>query len=178
MTLGVRERTDVPVWVEYVSNRFGRRHPIFLQGASMGASTVTMASAYRFSGNVRGLIADCGFTSPYEAVSAVWREKTPLPAHFTVWLLDLFTRLFADFSLKGCDAADALARTEYPALFLHGTEDKFVPSYMTRRAYEACRSEKTLLLVEGAGHCMSYLADRSRVETAYRDFIEKHMENA
>lgn len=178
MTLGVRERADVPVWADYVSNRFGARHPIFLQGTSMGASTVTMASAYHFSGNVRGLIADCGFTSPYEAVSAVWREKTPFPAHFAMWLLDLFARWFADFSLRECDAADALARTKYPVLFLHGTADRFVPSYMTRQAYEACGSEKTLLLVEGAAHCMSYLTDRPRVEAAYRDFIEKNMENA
>lgn len=177
MTLGVRERTDVPVWVDYAASRFGAKHPIFLQGASMGASTVTMASAYHFSGNVRGLIADCGFTSPHEVVSSVWRDKTPFPAHFAVWLLDLFARWFADFSLRECDAADALARTEYPVLFLHGAADKFVPSYMTRRAYEACGSEKTLLLVEGAGHCMSYLVGRSRVEAAYRDFIEKCLED-
>ena len=178
MTLGVRERADVPVWVDYVSNRFGAEHPVFLQGASMGESTVTMASAYHFSGNVRGLVADCGFTSPYEIVSSVWRERTPLPARFSVWLFDLFARWFADFSLKECDAADALARTEYPVLFIHGAADKFVPSYMTRQAYAACGSEKTLLLVEGAGHCMSYLVDRPRVEAAYRDFIEKCMENA
>ena len=178
MTLGVRERADVPVWVDYVSSRFGAQHPIFLQGVSMGASTVTMASAYHFSGNVRGLIADCGFTSPYEVVSAIWREKTPFPAHFVMWLFDLFARWFADFSLKECDAADALARTEYPVLFLHGTADKFVPGYMTQQAYAACGSEKTLLLVEGAGHCMSYLVGRSRVEAAYRDFVEKNMENA
>ena len=178
MTLGVRERTDVPVWVDYVSSRFGAKHPILLQGASMGAGTVMMASAYRFSGNVRGLIADCGFISPYEVVSAVWRERTPFPAHFSVWLLDLFARLFADFSLRECDAADALARTAYPALFLHGTADKFVPDYMTRQAYEACGSEKTLLLVEGAAHCMCYLTDRARVEAAYRDFVEKCLENA
>lgn len=178
MTLGVRERTDVPVWVDYVANRFGTKHPIFLQGASMGASTVTMASAYHFSGNVRGLIADCGFTSPYEVVSAVWREKTPFPAHFAVWLLELFARFVADFSLRECNAADALAQTEYPVLFLHGTADNFVPSYMTQQAYAACGSEKTLLLVEGAAHCTCYLTDRTRVEAAYRDFVEKCMENA
>ncbi len=172
ITLGVRERTDVPVWVDYVSNRFGAKHPILLHGQSMGAGVVTMASAYRFSGNVRGIIADCGFTSPYEAVSAVWRNRTPFPAHFSMWLLDVFTRAFADFSLREASAAEALAKTDYPVLFLHGTADKYFPCYMTKRTYEACRSRKALLLIEGADHCKCYLTDRTRVEAEYREFVE------
>lgn len=173
MTFGVREHTDVPVWVDYVSERFGKEHPIFLQGLSMGAATVMMASSTRFGANVRGIVADSGFTSPYEAVSAAWRNKTPFPSHLAVWLLDKFTRLFADFGLKDYSALDALRKAEYPVLFIHGTGDKFVPCYMSKQAYEACRSEKTLLLVENAGHCMSYLTDRARVEEAYREFVEK-----
>ncbi len=176
ITFGVREREDVHVWVDYAANRFGAKHPLFLQGSSMGASAVELASSFRFDGSVRGIVAESGFSSPYEAASAVWREKTPLPAHLAMWLLNGFTRLFADFSLKDRSAAAELAKTEYPALFLHGTADALAPAYMAKQAYEACKSEKTLLLVEGAGHCQCYLTDRTRVETAYREFIEKHLE--
>lgn len=176
MTFGVRERQDVPLWVEYASSRFGARHPIFLHGLSMGAATVLMASSTRFAGSVRGIIADCGYTTPYEAVSHVWSSKTPFPAHFAMWLLDLYARFFADFSLKGCSALEEVRKAEYPILFIHGTADKFVPSYMTSRMYEACRSDKMLLLVDGAGHCMSYLTDRDSYETAYRTFVEKCLE--
>ena len=176
ITFGVRERSDVPIWVEYAANRFGEKHPIFLQGLSMGATVVTMASSTRFDANVRGIVADCGFTSPYEVVSAVWRDRTPFPAHFAMWLLDRYTRLFADFGLKEYSAPEALAQTEYPVLFIHGTADKFVPSYMTKQSYEACGSEKTLLLVDGATHGMSYLVDRPRVEAAYKEFINRHIE--
>lgn len=176
MTFGAREKTDVPVWVDYAANRFGKEHPLFLHGLSMGAAVVLMASDVKLGGNVRGIVADCGFTTPYEVVSAVWRNKTPLPSHFSMWLLDWYTRLFADFSLKECSSIDALRKTEYPVLFIHGTADKFVPSYMTKRMYDACRSEKTLLLVDGAGHCMSYLTDRAQYEATYRTFIEKHLQ--
>ncbi len=175
ITFGVRERTDVPVWVEFVANRFGRKHPIFLHGVSMGASVVTMASSYRFDANVRGIVADCGFASPYEVVSSVWRSRTPFPAHFAMWLLDKFARWFAGFGLKEYSAEKALAKAEHPVLFIHGTADRFVPSYMTKQAYEVCRSEKALLLVEGAGHCMSWLTDPEACQAAYRDFIEKHL---
>ena len=175
ITFGVRERLDVPVWVDYAANRFGREHPIFLQGLSMGATVVLMASATRYNANVRGILADCGFTSPYEIISGVWRDRTPFPAHFAMWWLDKFTRLFADFKLKEYSTTEALAKAEYPVLFLHGTADRFVPSYMTKQAYEACKSEKTLLLVDGATHGMSYLVDRPGVEAAYKEFVDKHL---
>ncbi|MBO4914262.1 MAG: alpha/beta hydrolase [Oscillospiraceae bacterium] len=172
-TFGVRERLDVPVWAEYAANRFGREHPLILQGLSMGASVVLMASDAHFDANVRGVVADCGFTTPYEIVSAVWRNKTPLPSHFSVWLLDCYTRLFAGFSLRECSSLDALKKTKLPVLFIHGAEDKFVPSYMTRQMYDACSSEKSLLMVEGAGHCMSFLTGRAQYEEAYKAFAEK-----
>lgn len=175
ITYGVRERLDVPMWVDYIAGRFGREHPIFLQGLSMGATVVLMASSTHFDANVRGIVADCGFVSPHEIISKVWRDRTPFPAHFAVWWLDKFTRLFADFGLKEYSTTEALKKTEYPVLFLHGTRDGFVPSYMTRQAYEACAGEKTLLLVEGATHGMSYLVDRPRVEAAYKEFIDAHL---
>ncbi|MBQ9459921.1 MAG: alpha/beta hydrolase [Oscillospiraceae bacterium] len=175
MTFGVKERLDVPVWVDYAASRFGRTHPLFLQGMSMGASVVLMASAQRFDANVRGIVADCGFTSPHEIVSAVWRSKTPLPSYFTVWLLNWYTRLFAGFSLNECSALDALRETDYPVLFIHGTADRFVPSYMTKKMYDACKSGKALLLVENAGHCMSTLVGGKRYEAAYREFVQKHI---
>ncbi len=176
ITYGVREKLDVPVWVDYIAKRFGAEHPIFLQGLSMGATTVMMASDIRFSGNVRGIVADCGFTSPLEIIAKVWRDRTPFPSHFAMWFLDQYTRQFADFSLSACDTRETLAKTAYPVLLIHGTADRLVPSYMSKQNCEACAGEKTLLLVEGADHAMSYLVDRTRVEAAYRAFVDGHLE--
>lgn len=173
MTFGIRERQDVPVWVNDIANRFGREHPIFLHGLSMGATTVLMASSEHLEGNVRGIIADSGFTSPYEIISKVWRDRTPFPSRFAVWLLNRYTNLFADFDLKAYSTVEALQKAQYPVLFLHGAGDGFVPCYMTKQSYQACASEKVLLLVEGADHCMSYFVDRERVESAYRMFIDR-----
>ncbi|MBR3560804.1 MAG: alpha/beta hydrolase [Oscillospiraceae bacterium] len=175
ITFGIRERLDVPVWVDYAAQRFGKEHPLLLQGLSMGATVVLMASAVRFDANVRGIVADCGFTSPYAIISKVFRDRTRLPPHFAVWLLDQYTRLFADFTLEEYSTVTALRETEYPVLFLHGTEDHFVPCDMTRQNYDACRGEKTLLLVEGATHGMSYLVARERVEAAYTEFLNNHI---
>ena len=175
MTLGVREREDVSAWVSYAARRLGPTHPIFLGGLSMGASAVLMSASEKFEGNVRGIIADSGYTSPYDIVSLMWRNRTPFPAGFSMWVLDRFTRFFAGFGLKDCSTTEVLARANYPVLLIHGEQDASVPAYMSKRACEACRSGKTLLLIEGAGHGMSYLTDRDRVEDAVRTFVERHL---
>ncbi len=174
MTLGVREREDVPLWAEYAAGRFGRQHPIFLYGMSMGASAVLAASAQRMEADVRGVVADCAFDSPCETAARLWRERTPLPANLSMWLLDCFARLFADFSLRGHDTVRELARAAYPVLFIHGAADTLVPAYVSRRAYEACGSEKRLVVIDGAEHCMSCLTDREQYEAALLAFLQEH----
>ncbi|MBP3701026.1 MAG: hypothetical protein J6I64_03990, partial [Lachnospiraceae bacterium] len=62
ITFGIKERYDCRDWVSYLAGRFGKEMPIYLDGISMGATVVMMASALDLPGNVRGVIADCGFT--------------------------------------------------------------------------------------------------------------------
>lgn len=65
ITFGVRERRDVVTWAQYAAMHFGPAHPLILDGLSMGAATVLMASELDLPASVRGIIADCGFSSPY-----------------------------------------------------------------------------------------------------------------
>ena len=59
---------------------------------------------------------------------------------------------------------EALKHCQIPVLFVHGTDDHFVPVEMTYENYKACTSEKRLLIVPGADHCMSYLVGKSTYE--------------
>ena len=43
---------------------------------------------------------------------------------------------------------------------------------MTRANFEACASEKRLLIVPGAGHGESYVLDRAGCEQAIREFFD------
>ena len=62
LTFGAKERYDVISWVTYLGQKLGQAHPLFLGGLSRGATTVLLASCFEFPANVRGVIADCGFT--------------------------------------------------------------------------------------------------------------------
>lgn len=156
MTFGIRERHDVHSWVQWHTERFGEDVPMLLAGISMGATIVLMACGEPFEGDVRGVVADCGFTSPKEILTAVAHERH-LPAWLFVPAVGLMIRIFAGFRTDDYSTLDAMKTMTLPVLFAHGEADSFVPCEMTKRNYDACASaDKTLLLVPGAKHGQSF----------------------
>ena len=63
ITFGVRERLDALSWIEFHNRTHGADN-VFLGGMSMGASTLLFAAGEALPPNVRGITADCGFSSP------------------------------------------------------------------------------------------------------------------
>jgi fermentation-respiration switch protein FrsA (DUF1100 family) len=70
----------------------------------------------------------------------------------------------------------ALANATVPVLFIHGTDDNFVPIEMTYENYKACASEKILFVVPGASHGMSYIWDKKGYESAVKKFWQENDE--
>ena len=175
MGFGLSERFDCQDWARYLENRFGRRYPIYLAGVSMGAATVLMASGLEMPKNVKGIIADCGFTSP----KAIWKHVIKNNLHMGGFGLaqhfadDIFKDI-TDMELDEYSTVDALKTTNIPVLFIHGSSDPFVPVEMTYENYLACNSEKELLIVPGAGHGMSHYVETEKYENTVLDFFKKH----
>ena len=172
MGFGLLERHDCRDWVHWVNRRCNHALPIYLGGISMGATTVLMASGLTMPDNVCGIIADCGFTSPH----AIWKHVVENNFHVPY---GLYARAANDLCRKKIhtgardySATDALSKTHIPVLFIHGTDDSFVPVEMTYENYKSCSSPKRLLVVPGANHGMSYHLNRREYEKITLDFWE------
>lgn len=176
ITFGVRERKDVVSWVEFHNRTHGMDN-VFLGGMSMGASTVLFAAGEDLPANVRGITADCGFTSPYEILSEVIRKQYNLPPKPVLPLVNFWTKRLAGFDIKECDTRDILSRTAIPVVMIHGTGDDFVPCQMSKDGFSACGSEKELILAEGAGHGRSYLFEPDRITESLVAFFNRHISN-
>lgn len=172
ITYGVNERYDCRDWAKYAEERFGG--DIFLAGISMGSATVMMSANLDLPESVHGIIADCGFTSPWEIMAHVAWKDYKLPTFPLLNLVNCFAKIFAKVDLKGADARKALAETKLPVLFIHGEQDDFVPLSMTRKNFAACRSEKDLHLVGDAVHAQSYGADTTGCEEKIAAFLKKY----
>ena len=176
MGFGLLERHDCLEWAKWAAERTGGTLPVYLCGVSMGASTVLMTAGLELPEAVKGIIADCGFTSPKDILSAVYTSVTHLPAGISLWATEWFARIFAGFSLTEKDTRKALANSRYPVLMFHGGADGFVPCEMSRQGYDACKGEKELVIIEGADHGVSFLIDPDRYGKALIRFIKKHIE--
>jgi len=170
---GVLERKDCLTWLKYLDQRFGSA-PTFLAGVSMGASTVLMAAGSPLPDDVKGVIADCGFTSPYEIICHQARTLFHLPVWPLVPLASLLSQLLAGYGFKDYSTLDAMETIQVPVLFIHGGIDNFVPTEMTRRNYAACRSEKQLIIVPDADHGASFLLDEELYRREVTAFIAAH----
>ena len=169
MGFGLLERYDCADWAAWVQERCPL--PIYLSGVSMGATTVLMASGLPLPKNVRGIVADCGFTSPH----AIWEHVAKDNLHLSYSearrkTIDAICaqRLNGESANYSCE--DALKECRVPVLFVHGSDDLFVPVEMTYQNYKACASEKRLLIVPGAGHGESYYMEPANYEQAVFQF--------
>jgi fermentation-respiration switch protein FrsA (DUF1100 family) len=97
----------------------------------MGAATVLMASGLPLPENVHGIMADCGFTSPH----AIWKHVAEKNLHLSYGIIG---KIASDMCRKKINMGPgdysttfALANTDIPVIFVHGSDDKFVPIEMT-----------------------------------------------
>ena len=154
-SFGINEHRDCLAWVDHMIAYFGDDVQIILTGISMGASTVLMASGRALPPNVIGVLADCGFHSPKEIIISVARSMH-LPARGLYPLVKIGAKLFGHFDLEEYSPVEAMKTCKVPVIFFHGAMDSYVPSYMSRINYDACRTRKKLVLIPGAGHGLSY----------------------
>ncbi len=172
ITFGIKEKYDCAQWVNYAVKRFGKDVKIVLIGLSMGAATVMMASDIVSKENVKGVIADCGFSSPKEILIEV-AGQMKYPRKIAYFLVKTGAKLFGGFHTEESSALTALQKTDIPVLFIHGEGDNFVPCRMSVDCHKACASEKKLFTVPGASHGMSYYVDTPGYTATVTDFLNK-----
>ncbi len=173
ITFGVKERYDVLSWLGWLKENRPDPCGYVIHGISMGASTVMMSAELGLPETVRGICADCGFTSPGDVMKNFLVNGFHIPAFPIFQLASLICRTVGGFSVYGADTTEALRHWNGPILLVHGTSDALVPCEMSEEAHAACPSDKKkLLLVEGAGHGMSYLKDPDRVGKALTSFLD------
>lgn len=174
MGLGMLERFDCLEWIRWVNRTQGKKLPVYLGGISMGASTVLMTAGFDLPENVRGIIADCGFTSPDAISRHIVKNNLHLSYGLRGWTADLLCRRKIRLGTKGYSTLDALKGNRIPVLLIHGAEDSFVPVSMSYENFHACAGPKELLVVPGADHGMSYFVDPDRYEKTILIFWEKY----
>lgn len=175
ISFGYYESKDIIKWVHYLRETFGSDIKVIMHGVSMGCATVTMASAdENLPENVKFTVADCGYTSMNEQFCEVLKSFG-VPAFPLVPMTEIWNRLVSRFSYSDVNPLEAVSHAKVPMLFIHGSEDTFVPTKMVRRLFDACPTDKDLLIVDGAIHARSYYVNGKACDEKIDKFIEKYI---
>ena len=173
ITFGIKERYDVRDWLLKVNEIYGDSLPLYLEGISMGCATVLMSLSFDLPSNLKSVVADCGYTSPYEIMWKVAKKDKHVPlVRLVLALGNVMANLLADFDFNEYDTFKGLRYNHLPVLFIHGTEDKFVPIEMSIANYQYCTSEKFLFLVEKCPHAIAYFIDEEGYHKVLTDFCK------
>ncbi|MCR4626416.1 MAG: lysophospholipase [Treponema sp.] len=170
LSFGIKERYDCRDWITFINKHFSTEKPVYLCGVSMGSSTVLMTLGFKLPSNVKGVIADCGYTSPSDIVKVCLNRDYHLPAPLFMPFLDGFLKLNFGYSLYDYSVAEGLKNNTIPVLFIHGTNDKLVPFYMGKENFENCSAPKRFLQTD-AEHAVSFLHNTKEYTKAVTEFL-------
>jgi fermentation-respiration switch protein FrsA (DUF1100 family) len=151
--MGWLDRKDMLHWMQLFKS-----DTMAVHGVSMGGATTMMMSAEEMPEGVKDVrfVDDCGYTSVWDEFTKEMRDRFGLPQFPLMYTGSLLCKLLYGWSFGEASALRQVARSPYPMLFIHGEEDRFVPTEMAYRLYDAKPSKKELWIVPGTAHALSY----------------------
>ncbi|MGF3104929.1 alpha/beta hydrolase [Rossellomorea sp. DUT-2] len=171
---GWDDRLDYKEWINLLINEKSEES-IFLHGFSMGAATVLMTSGEDLPEEVKGIIADSGYTSLEEELTHQLKYLYRLPAFPIMEVTSVVTKLRAGYTFREASALDQVKKNKLPLFIIHGDQDELVPTEMANRLYEATNTMKELWIVPGAGHTEGFTVEEEEYKKRVKGFIEKVM---
>ena len=135
------------------------------------AAILLMAAGLDLPENVKGLIADCPYSSPGDIIRKVARDMH-MPDRLAWPFVKIGGRVYGGFDVDEMDAARAVKQATVPILIIHGESDSFVPCEMSDIVAEN-PALVTRYTFPGADHGFSYLVDTPRYKKIVTEFAEK-----
>ena len=174
MGYGWNDRLNVIKWAEMLVEQ-NSDSEITLFGVSMGAATVMMASGEEsLPDQVVNIIEDCGYSSVWDELKYQAKEMYNLPAFPILYEVSAISKIRAGFSYGQASSVNRLKNNTRPVLFIHGSDDTFVPTSMVYKNYQATQGEKELYIVKGAGHAKSFETDPQAYIEKISTFLKKY----
>ena len=168
--MGLIEKDDIPVWIDFILHMDASQR-ILLYGASMGGTTLAYLSDTLSEARVPCMMIDCGYICTDHQLRSDAKRM-----HLPPLIVPLIRRIaLHDICIDICEpTTEHLRHAKKPILFFHGTNDLTVPLEEGKANFDACTSEKELVIVENAGHTTAFLTDEKKVCAAMQAFINRY----
>ena len=178
-------------WMAYADSLWRGSSPAtrqILHGISMGAATVMTLSGGFPEQNLDGrnkdsidaplryvaaYVEDCGYSSTFNEFEGQLKEQFSLPAFPLLYTTSMLCEWRNGWDFRDFAAIDAVRRCRKPMLFIHGSNDTFVPTRMVYDLYRAKPAPKQLWIAPGSKHARSYRDHKKEYVRRVKEFVEK-----
>ena len=178
ITLGFFEKTDlnnVVNWVKLVNPN----GIIGVHGESLGAVTALLqAELDQTRRAVDFYVVDCPYSDLWDLMniklSGNLRPNFRLSGAFILFYANIIALTKSNFSLHAVSPITVISDIETPIMFIHGSNDTFIPASMSLELYLSKKGPKELYISPGAEHAMSYLTNKEEYVSKVKGFLAGH----
>ncbi|MFC7680629.1 alpha/beta hydrolase [Paenibacillus sp. GCM10028914] len=173
-TYGYYEKYDVQTWVNWLVEQYGSDTEIGLHGQSLGGGTVLEYLSIA-APQVKLVIADCPYSDLTDLMKHQITKLNKLPSvPFFRWVNNRI-RKKAGFCFEQVSPIRSVRESHLPVMFIHGTNDTYVPTRMSQEMYDAKPGPKKLVLIKGAIHANAYHIDPHQYRAEVRSFLHEYI---
>ena len=168
---GIKDVQDIVLCNQYLLKTYGKKHQIIMYGKEMGANAIINASGKHLLKNVKGIISDGAYTSPYDIIG--YRIMTDYKAakYPAIMLISKYIKKAIHIDIK--ESTIRYARhNDIPTLYFHTKNDDFVPLKMVYSLYNKNRGEKVLFILKDEKYLYD-LQESDDYEKTLTTFIEQ-----
>lgn len=174
IAMGWDDRLDIIQWAKGIVED-NSDSKIILYGVSMGAVAVMNTVGEELPSNISLVIEDSGYTSTWDILSYQLKSTLNLSPRPFLDFTNIITKIKAGYSLHDGGPIEQVKKSKIPILFIHGSDDTFVPSYMVEQLYNQALCPKDKLIIEGAGHNQSKKVSPKKYWDKITEFIQKYL---
>ncbi|MEF9960576.1 MAG: alpha/beta fold hydrolase [Niameybacter sp.] len=172
-TYGLCEQEDVRLWVQKLRALEGVNVTVGLHGQSMGAATALMyAGKYN---DIAFVVADCPYATARDVLQYQFKTFGHLPPVLTYHCINYWISKQFKIRIEDASPLEAICHYNGPIAFIHGKNDKTIPSSMSETLFKSRKNpQDRLLLVEGADHVTAY----AHASDAYKKVVQEILEES
>ena len=168
---GIKDVQDIVLWNQYLLKTYGKKHQIIMYGKEMGANAIINASGKHLLKNVKGIISDGAYTSPYDIIGYRIMTDYKTAKYPAIMLISKYIKKAIHIDIK--ESTIRYARhNDIPTLYFHTKNDDFVPLKMVYSLYNKNRGEKVLFILKDEKYLYD-LQESDDYEKTLTTFIEQ-----
>lgn len=168
---GYFEKWDLSTVTDYLYREYGQDIQIGLHGESMGGTIamLNMAMDQRISFG----IIDCAFSDLAELLLLKLQQDSKIKSKKMIGFVNVLIKMRAGFSIEDVSPLKELPTIKQPLLFIHGSDDAYIPPMMSKAMYAFKMDKKFIYIADGAVHGTSMASDPQRYDEEITSFLNE-----